>query len=383
MNEPQKPIRNNFGSLTTSLQIIVVSLGASFISTFLPWAKILVFSFQGTDGSWGISIAILSALAILLYVLDLPRVQNKALQRNVAIGLTIFSAIIYSYCAIRLASIIDMDGGSELFSGVISIGIGMYVGFISSIIAAVLSIEERWKFLAAANIQIRFATAAGTIGLISLSVARWGVLSLISGLLVLAIAMMNRSLISRKILNVLLVIGLVATTGGIARLVTFDSTSSSDSSGIFGDTSNDPKCDELMKEGADVDEVEAAESCQDKDGDTLFLFTMSETCKSGKKLIYNDSGWGYKGETWTKVGDPPSGRCNSSATEQCTTIFAAGAITQESWTSMDECLDGDNVKWVYTSTMPCFMNEGEYIYNDYGWGFAGKPWTLGSDTPSC
>ena len=213
MNEPQKPIRNNFGSLTTSLQIIVVSLGASFISTFLPWAKILVFSFQGTDGSWGISIAILSALAILLYVLDLPRVQNKALQRNVAISLTIFSAIIYSYCAIRLASIIDMDGGSELFSGVISIGIGMYVGFISSIIAAVLSIEERWKFLAAANIQIRFATAAGTIGLISLSVARWGVLSLISGLLVLAIAMMNRSLISPKILNVLLVIGLVATTG--------------------------------------------------------------------------------------------------------------------------------------------------------------------------
>ena len=383
MDEELNSIRNNFSSLSTAMQIGVGALAVTLISTFLPWARILVFSFQGTDGEMGISIAILSAIAIALLVLDIPQFKNKELQSKISIATVVVIAVLYSYCAVRLAKIIDVGGAGDIFSDAISIGLGLYLGFIGSLIAAVLIIEERWNFLKTENLQIKFAGIAGIIALIALSVPQWGILSIICALIVLAVAVKTRSTISKQLFTILLVIGIVSTGGGIARAVTADSQSNSSSLGLFEDSSKAPNCDELMEEGADVSTIETTESCKDEDGTLVFMMTMSDTCKNGKTLVYNDSGWGYKGEKWTKIGDAPTGRCNSDATEQCTSIFAAGAVTQESWTAIDECLDGDDVKWVYTSTMPCFMDDGEYIYNEYGWGFAGKPWTLGSDTPSC
>lgn len=383
MDEEQNSIRNNFSSLSTAMQIGVGALAVTLVSTFLPWARILVFSFQGTDGEMGISIAILSAIAIALVVLDIPQFKNKELQSKLSIGSVLLIAALYSYCAIRLANIIDVGGAGDIFSDAISIGLGMYLGFIGSLIAAVLIIEEKWNFLKTENIQVKFAGIAGIIALIALSVPQWGVLSIIGAVIVLAITAKTRGTIAKQLFIILLVIGVISAAGGIARVVTTDSQSESSSLGLFEDSSKAPNCDELMKEGADVSTIASTDSCKDKDGTLTFMMTLSDTCKNGKTLVYNDSGWGYKGETWTKVGEAPTGRCNSTATEQCTSIFAAGAVTQESWTSMDECLDGDDVKWIYTSTMPCFMDDGEYIYNEYGWGFAGTPWTLGTNTPSC
>ena len=383
MDEEQNSIRNNFSSLSTAMQIGVGALAVTLVSTFLPWARILVFSFQGTDGEMGISIAILSAIAIALLVLDIPQFKNKELQSKLSIGVVLLIAVLYSYCAIRLANIIDVGGEGDIFSDAISIGLGLYLGFIGSLIAAVLVIEERWNFLKTENIQVKFAGIAGIVALIALSVPRWGVLSIIGGVLVLAITAKTRGTTIKQIFSILIVAGVIAVAGGIVRVVTSDSKNDSSSFGLFEDSSKAPKCDELMKEGADVSTIESTDSCKDNDGTLTFMMTMSDTCKNGKTLVYNDSGWGYKGGTWTKVGEAPTGRCNSTATEQCTSIFAAGATTQESWTSIDECLDGDDVKWVYTSTMPCFMDDGEYIYNEYGWGFVGTPWTLGTNTPSC
>lgn len=382
MDEPKNSIQNNFSSLSPSTRIATGALALTLLSTFLPWARVIVFSFQGTDSNWGISIAVLSAIAIALFMLEIPQMENKALQKNIAIGLALFVAVIYSFCAIRLASVIDMDG-EEIFSDAVSIGLGMYIGFISSIGAAVLLITDHWYSSRSSHKQIPFALTSIAIGMLALSVAQWGFLSIIGGLAAIAILFKFRPTIPQQTFSILIVLGLIAAGGGVARVATSDSSTNKNSSGIFGDTSKDPKCEELMSEGADVEEVEAADSCEDKDGDTVFLFTMSETCKSGKKLIYNDSGWGYKGEKWTKIGEAPSARCNSTATEQCTAMFSAGAVTQGIWTSIDECLVGEDVKWIYTSTMPCFMDDREYIYNEYGWGFVGEPWTLGSDTPSC
>lgn len=383
MDEQSNSVRNNFSSLSTTTQIGVGALAITLVSTFLPWAKIFMFSFQGTDGWIGISIAVVSVIAIALIALDIPQLKNKELQSNLAHVSVLLTAALYSYCAIRLANVIDVGGEADLFSGAISIGIGMYLGFIGSLTAAGLLIVDRWNVLKTESLHIKIGGVAGIISVIALAVPQWGVLSIVGAVIVLATAAKSREALTKQLLLIFVVVGMLAATGGIARVATSDSQSDNSSIDLFGDTSKAPECDELMAEGAEVATIEATDSCKDEAGDLTFLMTFSETCKNGKTLVYNDSGWGYKGEKWTRVGDAPTSRCNSSATEQCTSIFAAGAITQESWTTMDECLDGEEVKSIYTSSMPCFMDDRQYIYNDLGWGFVGTPWTLGNDTPNC
>jgi len=383
MDEQPNAVRNNFSSLSTATQIGVGALAITLVSTFLPWAKIFVFSFRGTDGWIGISIAVVSVIAIALLALDIPQLKNTKLQSNLAIGSVLLTAALYSYCAIRLANVIDVGGEGDIFSGAVSIGIGMYLGFIGSLTAAGLLIEERWNFLKTENLQVKIGGIAGIISVIALAVPQWGVLSIVGAVIVLAVAAKSREVSPKQLLLSFVVIGMISATGGIVRVATTGSQSGSSSIDLFGDTSKAPNCEELMAEGAEVATIESTDRCKDEAGDLTFLITISETCKNGKTLVYNDSGWGYRSEKWTKLGDAPTGRCNSTATEQCTSIFAAGTITQESWTTMDECLDGEEVKWIYTSSMPCFMDDREYIYNDYGWGFVGTPWTLGKDTPSC
>lgn len=368
-----KMVKSNLRHLSLVERVTVGAVGMSLLSVFMPWARVLVFSYQGTDSDWGIIIGLCSVLALLLFAFDIEQVKNKSQQRDIATGLCAVNAVLYLYCAIRFADVIDVGGDASLLWGVVSFGVGMYVGVISSVAALTMLVVDRISRGKEIGMRFRVCLIAGAVGVVSLAVSRWGVLSIVAACLAFGLLVNGRKTVPRRVFSAGAAVLALTFGGGVGRVVSTNASSRESS----------PKCVELMAEGADVAAVEEATTCVDKKGNATFLMTMTNECKSGKVLVYNDEGWGYRGEKWTKIGEAPVGRCNSSATEQCSDIFKAGKITQKSWTSVNECLDGNDVKILFTMSMPCFLDDREYVYNEYGWGFVGKPWNRGSDSPNC
>lgn len=119
-----------------------VALSIALIGSFLPWARVLFFTVNGTDGD-GIITAAASGLALLLiFVGARKKASNESPFGSLTGGAISASlaAAVYVYDFVNLNSISD-ESSNELFEISVQPQVGLIGGSIGAVVGAVVCIQ--------------------------------------------------------------------------------------------------------------------------------------------------------------------------------------------------------------------------------------------------
>ena len=118
--------------------VAIVSVLVALVGSFLPWARVLFLTVNGTDGD-GMFTAVLSAITLFLIYSSKRAIANKATGRK-QLGLaTSFIAIataIYVYDLANLTSLTS-DDSDEFFEITVQPGFGIIIGTIGAIVGTI------------------------------------------------------------------------------------------------------------------------------------------------------------------------------------------------------------------------------------------------------
>ena len=132
--QPRKPLNSEL--------IAKVTLSIALIGSFLPWARVLFFTVNGTDGD-GIITAAASGLAlILVFVGTRKRSSNESPFGSFTGGAISASlaAIVYVYDFVNLSSISD-ESSNDLFEISVQPQVGLIGGSIGAVVGALVCIQ--------------------------------------------------------------------------------------------------------------------------------------------------------------------------------------------------------------------------------------------------
>lgn len=363
----------------TPLAVMVAS-GVALVCSFLPWAKVFLFTVSGTDGD-GMLTAVGSGVA-LGCVLALFRIETRrpVVALVAAIGAAL-SAGTYAFDLVRIARLFNDDATSNsIFGGGVSVGFGLVVGAAASGAALVAAIVLAAQIRRVPDVRaehadwnarrLTIAMLAGATLTLCAAERVW-VLSIVLAVgTAVCWVLFTRPVLFKGVVGPLAAVAVVA---GVAGGV-FGAVRSADA----GPTS----CDDVFVDGGDVDAIAATDACEGADG-MQFVFTIDHECYDGTTLYVNDNGWGYGGKTWNVDGDAPVDECTTSATQQCSEMFADGVETDSSWEWTEpECFGADGkpvsvpVEWEFCEDFSTMLS------NEFGWGKEGEPWHAGESKPS-
>jgi hypothetical protein len=123
----------------TSIETVaIISILVALIGSFLPWARVLFITVNGTDGD-GILTAIGSAIALFLIYGSkraIAKQKNGQTQLGFAILCIAITAAIYIYDFVNLTSLSD-ESSSEFFEISVQPQIGIIVGSIGAVVGTI------------------------------------------------------------------------------------------------------------------------------------------------------------------------------------------------------------------------------------------------------
>ena len=115
--------------------VIYASLLAALIGSFMPWARVLFITVNGTDGD-GIFTAITSLLALICFY-SLSRTTGKtSVLKTVTFLSTIICAAIYVYDFINISSVASADD-DEFFEVTVTPQLGLILGALGAVVGAI------------------------------------------------------------------------------------------------------------------------------------------------------------------------------------------------------------------------------------------------------
>ena len=118
-----------------------VALLVALIGSFLPWARVLFFTINGTDGD-GIITAIASGLAlILIFVASNRMASNRSASGTLIIATlsAVVAAGVYVYDFINVTSLSD-DTSSDFIEISVEPQIGLIIGSVGAVVGALATI---------------------------------------------------------------------------------------------------------------------------------------------------------------------------------------------------------------------------------------------------
>lgn len=390
---PPPPPRRRL-ALTTRLAL--AALIAAFVSSFLPWVRVLFISVNGTDGDGMISL-VTAGLGIGCVVLVERTTWRPLVAHTGAVVSAAVTSVVFVY---NLADVSRAAGQSAnaVFDLQVSLQFGLVLGAVAAPIALFATVVGLSDHLAerrgvAAHPWSSFELVVAGLAVSTLPFAVAPSLWAVSALLAIVLAALllfagRRSLLPRAGV-VLCAVGIViAAAGTVYGIVDTDdgttlSSSMTDSlQGIPVDDLED--CADVFAAGTATADVDEPLMCLDSGVET-YVFPVTWTCEDGRTLVSNDYGWGYQDDEWSTVGEAPYDRCRSTADKPCTEIFADGLMTDPTWIDdFIECFDENGeIDYVITTRWDCFDSDEVQLSNRYGWGYLGKKWVGGEEAPFC
>jgi len=123
----------------TSIETIaIISILVALIGSFLPWARVLFITINGTDGD-GILTAIGSGIALFLIYASkraIAKQNNGQTQLGFAILCIGITAAIYIYDFVNLTSLSD-ENSNEFFEITVQPQIGIIIGTIGAVVGTI------------------------------------------------------------------------------------------------------------------------------------------------------------------------------------------------------------------------------------------------------
>jgi len=119
--------------------VAYIALGLAFVASFMPWATVLVFTVNGTQGDGVITLITALVAAAFLLGWHIGKAHSKGLL-VCAIIATALTGLIFWYDMIDIARVAhDSSTASDsLFHVSVSPGSGLYLGSIATVVALVL-----------------------------------------------------------------------------------------------------------------------------------------------------------------------------------------------------------------------------------------------------
>lgn len=121
--------------------VAYIALGLAFVASFMPWATVLVFTVNGTQGD-GVLTLILALVGVaFLLGWHLGKAHSKGLL-VCAILATAVAAIVFWYDMINITRVAHnaSNASDNLFHISVSPGAGLYLGCLASVTAVVLEV---------------------------------------------------------------------------------------------------------------------------------------------------------------------------------------------------------------------------------------------------
>lgn len=291
------------GKMPPLLVLAYGALGAAFIGSFLPWARVLFVTVSGTDGDGVITALSAAGAALLLFLAT----REEPAQRKLLIGaflLSVVCAAVYLYDANQLARNYGEDAG--LFGEVtVQPQMGLYLGVLGAILAAggtgMRALQEhRPGVLDGLAAPTYVALGAGLYAIALIAVPGWWGLTSLAALVALAVGFRQRrpaAAQSERVRPAMLAMGagIVGLLGAVAGFVIDDSggTDVALCTDVFADG-------ETTQRSWDEDGV----TCEDEDGDRTYVITMEAFCwEQDDGPLTNDYGWGHIDQPWNAGED--------------------------------------------------------------------------------
>lgn len=115
-----------------------IALGVAVVGSFMPWARVLFFTVNGTDGD-GIITALTAGLALILVFVAARRdASGRSPFATLAWGAvsSLIAAAVYVYDFVNVSSISD-ESADDMFDISVQPQIGLIAGSIGAVIGAV------------------------------------------------------------------------------------------------------------------------------------------------------------------------------------------------------------------------------------------------------
>lgn len=287
------------------LVITYGALGAAFIGSFLPWARVLFVTVNGTDGDGVITALTAAGAALCLFLAT----REEPVQRKLLIAallLSVACAAVYLYDANQLAGEYGEDAG--MFGEItVQPQMGLYLGVLGAILAvggtAVRVVQEhRPGVLDDLPAPTVIALGASLYAVALIAVPGWWGLTALAALVAITVGFLQRrqatsQSASLRPATLAMGAGVVGLLGGIGGYVIDDNggTDIAQCTEVFADG-------ETTQRSWDEDGV----TCEDEDGERTFIFTMEAFCwEQDEAPLTNDYGWGYVDQPWSAGEDAP------------------------------------------------------------------------------
>ena len=125
------------------LEVIAkIALAVALVGSFMPWARVLFFTVNGTDGD-GVITAIASGIALALIFAGERRVdagRNPFRMFAWSAVCASLAALVYSYDFVNLSSLSD-EASDSTFEVSVQPQIGLILGMLGAIVSAVVCIQ--------------------------------------------------------------------------------------------------------------------------------------------------------------------------------------------------------------------------------------------------
>jgi hypothetical protein len=121
--------------------VTYVALGLTFVASFMPWATVLVFTVNGTQGD-GVLTLILALVAAAFFLgWHIGKTHSKGLL-VCAIIATAVAGIVFWYDMLNITRVGHnaSDSSDDLFHISVSPGSGLYLGCIATVVAVILQV---------------------------------------------------------------------------------------------------------------------------------------------------------------------------------------------------------------------------------------------------
>jgi hypothetical protein len=285
--------------------ITYAALGAAFIGSFLPWARVLFVTVSGTDGDGNITALTAAGAALCLFLAT----RDEPAQRRFLVGALLLSVVcagVYLYDANELTRAPAEDAG--LFGEVtVQPQMGLYLGVLGAILAVgcmLLRVIQEYRPAAVAELSTGTTTAlgAGLYAVALIAVPGWWGLTALAAIVAVAAGFKQRQQAlargrSLRPATVALGAGILGLLGGVVGFVIDDSSGT-----------DVAQCTDVFADGVTTQRSwdEDGVTCEDEDGERTYVFTMEAFCwEQDEPPLANDYGWGYVDEPWNAGEDAP------------------------------------------------------------------------------
>lgn len=285
-----------------ALIVAAICLFLMFFCSFMPWGRVAVITFNGTDGD-GIITAVLSLAAAGALLAAWRGTANRSALAWLSAGLTFAGGALYLFDAARLAKgASDLtESGDNVFGISVTLGFGLFLGVAAGVVGAFYVAIVAWRmrrhgsfhpYVGEPSGRDQAAVALGVYALSAAGVASWWYLAIALGVAAVGFAGFNgynaRTAPIKRAALVGSALGFLAVIGGGA-------------SRIWGTSDGPPQCWEMFADGETTRESwDGFANCLNEDGEPDTVYTSKPLCFGVKDdlPLSNDYGWGYPGEAW-------------------------------------------------------------------------------------